>query len=199
MAQGEQKRMGNSISEPKQLIEVAGEPIIARTYRMLREWDCDSTVVARERDGGFCKFPCMELDNPGPCLITGILECLKVIPKGRELLFLLGDVIYQRSDLKRIVAEETRSVLLWGRDKENPLTKRRRAEMYALRVGVFGLARIGKALEKGCANLHDIRLSITDHNEYREVTGWTDDIDYPEDLKLLPAFGEAIKAEEGGR
>lgn len=195
MAQGQQTRMGGSLVAPKQMLEVAGEPIICRTARLLGQRSFQFQVVVEQTPDWLAfGLPIVTLPAPGTCLVRGIVACRSAWTD--DTLFLLGDVIYSRALLGRILDERTDGIRLWGRLREHPITKRNWREMYALRFGRDGAARI-VAQESACRNLHDIHERIVGAGEFVEVfeDDYTDDIDYPRDLETLPLLSEAVKAE----
>ncbi|MGI0148703.1 MAG: NTP transferase domain-containing protein [Thermoplasmata archaeon] len=194
MAQGQQTRMGAAVSVPKQLLEVNGEPIVSRTIRLLGARPF--FVVAETNDHWRAldhPTPILTLPNPGKHLVNGIMACKQFWTD--DTLFLLGDVIYSRATFDRILLEKTRSLLVWGRTTPNFVTKRGWPEMYALRFGPGGAHRITEQAA-ACQNLHDVCVKIAWKDEFREVSDFTDDIDWPKDLETLPALSEAVRQEE---
>lgn len=193
MAQGNQARMGAALATPKQLLEVNGEPIISRTIRLLGPRPF--FVVAEANDHWRAldhPTPILTLPSQGNYLVPGIMACKQFWTD--DTLFLLGDVVYSKAVLDRILIEQTRALLIWGRTKPNPVTKRSWPEMYALRFGPGGANRITEQAA-ACKTLHDIREKVSGGSEFQEVSDYTDDIDWPKDLETLPALSEAVRQE----
>lgn len=195
MAQGSQARMRRSIGgTPKQFLEVAGEPIIKRTLRLVDGLRV-AVVGRKEWATSLPGTDIVNLQCPGENVVQGIFQCGSLWED--DALFLLGDVVYSRRLLGRILGERTPGVLVWGRvGRPNPVTGRAYDEMYALRLGVEGAIRFVR-LAYTCSNLHDVRKLIARQDEFRPVDAddYTDDVDLPEDLPLLPLLGGAVLKE----
>lgn len=132
MAQGEQRRLAH-LGHPKQMLEVNGEPILRRTLRLLREfgepqpliianaWAIPESArdaeargvfydVLENADEGFVSKPrsnvCWATD-PGTCILDGLhLAAQNLIGPADSVLVLLGDVVWSRAALERVVADD---------------------------------------------------------------------------------------------
>ncbi len=115
MAQGHQRRLPELGGRPKHLLPVAGEPILARTLRLLAHLRTPggirpATVVIGPPalDEAITGHVVREtLAKPGSCIVTGIraaLESSFVRQTGRVAV-LLGDVVWSRRHLARLLAD----------------------------------------------------------------------------------------------
>ena len=132
MCQGQQRRLP-TVKGPKHLIEVDGEPVLARTLRLLAEllpqWDYTVRVVGPEplaiafRPGmGYVEH--FMLPDPGNCIVDGILAAQPWwAPNdhgvaGRTLV-LLGDVVWSKAALGQVLADQ-RPVVFAGTSVLSP-------------------------------------------------------------------------------
>jgi len=136
LAQGKQERL-SGLACPKQVLEVAGEAIVARTARILIElgvrpvllvgW---STIWGHMKQHGVA---CHELADPGLCILDGIAESEGLwYWSGDELLFVLGDVVFSRSALEDIVYSPVNSGFLFA---ATPDLGRGSGEVFTLKTG----------------------------------------------------------------
>lgn len=157
LAQGDQHRMGE-LAIPKQLLPVAGEPIIERTLRLLggrtvsgqnaviegNRWIiCDTQRhpqwlrLAREGWADLQRLP-----EPGRCILEGIGQtCDLWTPTGRTFI-VLGDVCWSAAALAAVVADR-RPLLFAG---SSPVTPSE-GEIYALAFDASMQAQVRAAVE----------------------------------------------------
>lgn len=125
MAQGHQRRLPE-LRHPKHLLHVAGEPILARTLRLLREIrPCEPmhlqpphTVVIGPQaldeaiTGNIVRST---LTRPGSCIVTGIRAALDdtFVRQHGRVAVLLGDVVWSRDLLTRVLTDR-RPLLFCG-------------------------------------------------------------------------------------
>lgn len=115
MAQGQQRRLAGTIKHPKHLLRVAGEPIIARTARMLQEQAVQVVVVGWEDiwnhmpEGTICT----KLPEPGTCILDGIYAARDLWYADGPILILLGDVVFSHAALLGLIAEAWKRNDLW--------------------------------------------------------------------------------------
>lgn len=108
MAQGEQRRLPKmEIGCAKQMLPVAGEPIIARTARLVREMAPWASVRIIGRWNDFSGVgPVVELADPGFCVLDGMAGALDFVETGR-VITLLGDVVWSRDALRALLHDES--------------------------------------------------------------------------------------------
>jgi hypothetical protein len=105
MCQGSQSRLPD-LDRPKQLLEVAGEPLLVRTHRLVREL-CPGAAIttigraALERASDVL----VTLPDPGNCIVDGIEQTRWCWGRDRTVV-LLGDVAFSRAALAGIFADE---------------------------------------------------------------------------------------------
>lgn len=225
MCQGEQRRLAQ-LGQPKQLVEINGEPMLARTARLVRQqWsDAEITVIGGGAFGHAAlaaKIGHRMLADPGRCIIEGILASRDLwatrdasATPGRTVI-LLGDVIWSRAALGRLLADFSHALRFAGT-----------SDLSSSRGEVFGVsfddpafvvdlaatcpcrrANRSFALQQG-GHLrrllwwaqHRLGLVPQDdrtwcHQLYQVVDDYTDDLDTPADLARLPELEAADRAE----
>jgi len=155
MAQGMQRRLGGlprflqrqhgleGIDVPKHLLEVNGEPILARTIRLVQELTSQWTIWEKpiihvvgwpEHAAAAPPYGLITLDEPGQCVLDGIAQTRKFWGSGRVLV-LLGDVVFSRAALRSILWD--RSPLFWagGLVHSDGSHKSGRAEIFGMGLG----------------------------------------------------------------
>lgn len=106
LAQGRQQRL-EGLGQRKQTLQVAGEPIIHRTARLLWEFGVGHVAMAGWKPI-WSSMPsgtlCYELEDPGLCILDGMADTRKHWwARDDYLLFVLGDVVFSRKALLDIV------------------------------------------------------------------------------------------------
>ena len=101
-------------NKPRQLININGEPIIARTIRLLRECGVDDISIS-SNDDVFNQFgvPVLKHDNNYNARkyndATGTW-CNGFYPTDYPVCYIFGDVIFSKAAIKTIVSTETDSI-----------------------------------------------------------------------------------------
>lgn len=92
---------------PRQLSEINGEPIIARTVRLLRENGIDDIAITAN-DNRFREFaPVLDYDSSGTWV-----NCF--MPTETPVCYLMGDVVFSPDAIKTIVETETDGIQMFG-------------------------------------------------------------------------------------
>jgi len=102
----------------KQLVPVNGEPNIFRTIRMLEEMEKEYMIVAEKEMFTNLQLCCLSgklvtLKKPGN-ILNGIFQLLHYVNETST--FLLGDVIFSKHALNKIVEYDVDKYTLWGRN-----------------------------------------------------------------------------------
>jgi hypothetical protein len=217
MAQGGQRRLAAVLDRPKQLLEVAGEPILARTQRLVHELVPEAAITV-------IGWPSLEpvaehlymLADPGLCLVEGLTQTVPLWT-GERLLVLLGDVVFSRATLGALAAEERPLVFCGSPDLEPAF-----GELFALSVRQPGFAelaelaascpcRFGRTVPRAGHQGGHLRRLVwwTMRNRglkpgyqvswapevYLPIKDWTWDIDDPWDVGRLPELSGLVRAE----
>lgn len=179
MADGDGKRWNNYMGIPKHLIPIDGEPLIARTVRLLKEIGIKNIIITSkdERYNFAQRLPQTTRD----CEIDRFEETITT----EKVCFLYGDVAYTKNALKIIKDTEPKDVLFFGHEWE----------IFGIKINDWRLFKIHKDKIKNkylngeinrCIgweiyrSMNDILLNehrIT--KRYIKILDGTDDIDYP--------------------
>ena len=190
----EQKRF----DKPRHLLEIKGEPIVARTIRLLRERGVEDIAISTDAPELFEGFGvqiikrCFEPDSLW-------IECFPFVPD--SVCYLFGDVIFSPEAIKKIVETETEDIEFFASAPPFPtIYKKRWAEPFAFKVK--DTQRLFKAIddthmlwtlykafkrEPIAWELWQVikrtPLNIIDYTNYTVINDYTCDIDEPEDIK----------------
>lgn len=193
LAAGEQTRWGDP-DNPKQLVDIAGEPLLARIVRQCRAAGCEPVIVSHDErlwlsDEHF--VPAMRR-----CTCETLLHT-RSLWKGRTIV-LLGDVIYSPGAFEKIVA--SRELLqVFGRQELRYRIVGRYYEIFALSFDATVHERMAQMLldcvlgpveaplygklrdfyERWCG-LPSGRFQH-ENGVFYPIEDWTEDIDAPED------------------
>jgi len=225
LCQGGQSRLRGKIATRKQLLEVNGEPILARTIRLCREGigNALTPIVV-----GWPDFPpeykAVVNPNPGHCILEGIRWSLDYFGPSAIWVFLLGDVVFSRESVYRILGS---AMYQEDRPQFFAVTKgdlgRGSGEVFAFVTHGNCLHETKAALDTvDCIGAHAscekyqpghlrellwtlmrMRNLVPDKRpaEYHsslvlEIDDWTTDIDTTEDVERLGELGDFARAEE---
>jgi len=115
MADGKGTRWNNYLGLPKHLIEINGEPIIARTVRLLQELTGpDRTIIITSHD--------IRYEFDGAVRYEPLNNKLEIDRFTEELIaddvcFLYGDTYYTEESLRRIISQKTSDIVFFGNEK----------------------------------------------------------------------------------
>lgn len=105
-------------SEPRQLLKVKGEPIVARTIRLLREHGVNDIAIS-SNDERFESFGVPMLRHVNKYIgysynnCSG-LWCDAFYPTDEPTCYLFGDVFYSPEAIRTIVEYETNDIMFFG-------------------------------------------------------------------------------------
>ena len=189
----EQKRF----EKPRHLLEIKGEPIIARTIRLLRERGVEDISISTDAPELFEGFGVSVMK----CKYDDKLWISAFIRLDFPVCYLFGDVVFSPVAIAKIVETETEDVEFFASAPPFPtIYKKRWAEPFAFKVcnnEHFNEAIIDTAaLHKfyGAFKREPIAwelwqvikrtpLNVIDYTNYTVINDYTCDIDEPEDIK----------------
>lgn len=207
MAQGEQQRLA-ALGYPKQMVQVCGEPNIARTIRLLKAAHggaCDITVVARatvewKALATSTGVSLRALPDTGDGILDGLRNSLAMWSKDAVTLVLLGDVVWTEAALQGGLTAEPRPLTFIGRSGPNTITGRPWPELFGLSIAPSAARRLLALLADKEAQRSDawpgengklwslvrtLRATRQIPMSMFEIDDATDDVDVPEDMEHL--------------
>lgn len=100
---------------PRQLTEICGEPIVARTIRLLTEYGADDIAISTH-DERFAEFgvPILRHDNPFVGYGVGGTWVDAFYPTAKPACYIMGDVVFSPEAIKTIVETETDDIMLFA-------------------------------------------------------------------------------------
>lgn len=189
---------------PKQMTKYKGEPIIARTIRLLREQGVKDIAISTG-NSIFKQFGVPLLMHDNDFTVRGYNDsdgywCDCFYPTYEPTCYLMGDVIFSRQAIRKIVEFEGEDIMLFG--SKPPFARnypKKWIEPFAFKVWdtghLFMACQEVKRLDKeGKFNRVPIAwelwsvicgydLNKTDYRSYVAINDYTCDIDDPEDIK----------------
>ena len=195
---------------PKQLLETDGEPIVARTIRLLRENGVEDIAISSNNEvfEGF-GVPVLHHTNTFVGRAYNDYDgywCEAFYPTTDPACYIFGDVVFSPEAIKKIVETETDSIEFFA--SAPPFNRRYRkksAEPFALKVENQGLLHYGVEMciyldNLGCFQRKPIMwelwqvikgtpLNIIDYTNYVVINDYTCDIDGKGDL----AYFQGVK------
>lgn len=192
---------------PRQLTPVLGEPVVARTIRLLREAGVSELAIS-SNDSRFEAFGVPVLRHENPMTVTGgaVRGCWADAfwPTDDPACYLMGDVVFSPAAIRTIAETDTDSIRFFASAPPlSPLFIKKWAEPYAFKVrdqarfraaiefvranadtGIFRRPPIAWELWQ-VINGRDVR-----EIDYRSVTAindYTCDIDSPADAAAIEA------------
>ena len=185
-----------NFDKPRHLLEIKGEPIVARTIRLLRENGVEEIAISTDAPELFEGFGVQIIK----CSYGHLwLECFPLTHE--PTCFIFGDVVFSPEAIKKIVETETEDVEFFASAPPFPIQyKKRWAEPFAFKVkdtrhffGEIGQTRnlhiIYKAFKREPIAwelwqvIKRTPLNIIDYTNYTVINDYTCDIDEPEDIK----------------
>lgn len=188
----EQKRF----EKPRHLLEIKGEPIVARTIRLLRENGVEDISISTDAPELFEGFGVQIIKRHFDTDLW--IECFP--PKFESSCFIFGDVVFSPEAIKKIVETETEDVEFFASAPPFPTTyKKRWAEPFAFKVKdtqhfLDALIVTAVLSDRNAFKRKPIAwelwqvikrtpLNIIDYTNYTVINDYTCDIDEPEDIK----------------
>jgi len=209
LAAGDQTRweIDNILTTPKQLVDIAGQPLLERTINMLdREGIADPIVVTHRQD--FADLPWVQRTfNPaGRRWTLETLYWTKDIWKPRTVV-LLGDVVYSPEALAKILAYRE-PIAVFGRRELRGRVIGRHYEIFGLsfdlghrgsiiatlekliqllEAGVLGANAMRGKLRMFYENWIGVPMGSFKHDEYvfYPIEDWTEDMDEMADYLMF--------------
>ena len=195
---------------PKQMTEVSGEPIVARTIRLLREAGVDDIRIS-SNNPAFNQFglPVLHHQNGYRAYASGDFNGYwadAFYPMNEPVCYIFGDVVFSPDAIKTIVETQTDSIEFFASAKPLPkIYPKHWAEPFAFKVvdtrRFFEVVEVTKQYdEQGLFKRQPVSwelwqvikntpLNRVDYTNYTVINDYTCDIDCPEDIKLFERFG----------
>lgn len=189
--------------KPRHLMEIKGEPIVARTVRLLRENGIEPYISAN--DSRFEKYATV-LSHRNTYRATDRIikgywnECF--YPTDEPTCYLFGDVVFSPQAIKTIIETDTDSIEFFASAPPfSPLYTKPYAEPFAFKVvdtekfkadieqtnqlePMFRRKPIAWELWQV---IKGTPLNIIDYSNYTVINDYTCDVDYAYDLKKIEA------------
>lgn len=191
---------------PKHLTMIKGEPLVARTIRLLRECGVEDIAISSD-DSRFVAFgvPLLCHSNRyylpfGEDALTPWLDAF--YPMNEPVCYIFGDVVFSPRAIQTIVRTETDSIEFFASAK--PLADiypKHWAEPFAFKVAdterfFKAIEQTKKLDEEGQFKRQPVSwelwqvikgtpLNKIDYTNYTVINDYTCDIDKPEDIKLF--------------
>ena len=213
MCGGEYKRW----QTPRQLIEIDGEPIVARTIRLLRENGITDIAIS-SHNPVFKQFEVPVLHHTNNFEVYGQDDVSGTwvdgfFPMDEPVCYLLGDVVFSKNAIKTIVSAETSSIDFFA--SSPPFADeymKNHAEPFAFKVvdtdrfhwainrvkeyeflGEFKRPPIAWELWQV---IKDTPINVIDYKNYTAINDFTCDIDWENEAdKFIPAIERELKGE----
>lgn len=194
---------------PKHLTELKGEPLVARTIRLLRENGVTDIAISSNNEL-FEQFgvPVLKHENPYRLPLEGRATSPWLdafYPMNEPVCYIFGDVVFSPDAIKTIVETQTDSIEFFASAKPLPkIYPKHWAEPFAYKVvdtrRFFEAVEVTKQYdEQGLFKRQPVSwelwqvikntpLNRVDYTNYTVINDYTCDIDCPEDIKLFERF-----------
>lgn len=194
---------------PKHLTELKGEPLVARTIRLLKENGVTDIAISSNNEL-FEQFgvPTLKHENPYRLPLEGRASSPWLdafYPMNEPVCYIFGDVVFSPDAIKTIVETQTDSIEFFASAKPlPPIYPKHWAEPFAFKVvdtrRFFEAVEITKQYdEQGLFKRQPVSwelwqvikntpLNKVDYTNYIVINDYTCDIDCPEDIKLFERF-----------
>ena len=194
---------------PKHLTELKGEPLVARTIRLLRENGITDIAISSNSEL-FEQFgvPVLKHENKYSLPLEGRATSPWLdafYPMNEPVCYIFGDVVFSPEAIKTIVNTDTDSIEFFASAKPlPPIYPKHWAEPFAFKVK--DTRRFFKAIEvtkqydeQGLFKRQPVSwelwqvikgtpLNKVDYTNYVRINDYTCDIDKPEDIALFERF-----------
>lgn len=191
-------------TEPRQLTEIKGEPLVGRTIRLLREAGVEDIAIST-LDKRYERFgvPLLKHESVYTVADNRVAEgfwCSCFYPTKKPACYLFGDVVYSPDAIAKIVGTSTTCVAFFA--SAPPFAEdypKRWAEPFAFKVQnqeAFraGIDRVRDLWERGVYHRHPIAWelwaaltggppNVIDFTSYEVINDYTCDIDEAEDVR----------------
>lgn len=194
---------------PKHLTKLKGEPLVARTIRLLRENGITDIAISSNSEL-FEQFgvPVLKHENKYSLPLEGRATSPWLdafYPMNEPVCYIFGDVVFSPEAIKTIVETQTDSIEFFASAKPLPkIYPKHWAEPFAFKVAdtklFFTAITTTKLYDKeGYFNRQPVSwelwqvikntpLNKVDYTNYTVINDYTCDIDEPKDIALFEAF-----------
>ena len=191
---------------PRQLLPINGEPIVARTIRLLRENGIEDIAIS-SNDPIFEKLGVPVLKHNNSMIVSKTLNVSgywvdAFYPTDEPVCYLFGDVVYSPEAIKTIVETDTDDIEFFASSPPfSPEYIKPWAEPFALKVVNTDHLKHAVCITKQYADMglfkrHPIMwelwqviqttpLNHIDYGNYTAINDYTCDVDYAEDIELI--------------
>ena len=189
---------------PRQLMKICGEPIVARTIRLLKEQGIDDIAIS-SNNPIFEQFGVPVLNHDNDFIASKELDAIgywvdAFYPTDEPVCYLFGDVVYSPRAIQTIIETETDDIEFFA--SSPPFSEdyiKPWAEPFALKVVntdhlKHAISLTKQYAERGLFKRHPIMwelwqviqatpLNHIDYGNYTAINDYTCDVDYAEDVK----------------
>lgn len=191
---------------PRQLTEICGEPLVARTIRQLREAGAEDIAISSDNPA-FERFGVPVLSHDNTLVVSETLEVSgywvdAFYPMDEPVCYLLGDVVFSPEAIKTIVETETDDIEFFA--SAPPFAAeyiKPWAEPFAFKVVntdhlKHAISLVKQYADMGLFKRHPIAwelwqviqatpLNHINYKNYTAINDYTCDIDYQDDAVLF--------------
>ena len=187
--------------QPRQLLEINGEPIVARTIRLLRENRVEDIAIS-SNNPVFEKFGVPVIKDENNTFGQGGMWIDGFVPTDKPTCFIFGDVVFSPEAIKEIVETETDDIEFfasappfsgsyiksWAEPFAFKITnvphfRQAKAEVYGLNIaGRFAREPIAWELWQV---IKESPINVVNYTNYHIINDYTCDVDHLEDLKKM--------------
>lgn len=197
-------------STPRQLTEIKGEPIVARTIRLLREAGAEDIAISGNADI-FGRFGVPVLFHFNDFDTNGRGSWVEAFfPTEEPACYIMGDVVFSPDAIRSIVHADTDSIQFFA--SAPPFAGnyiKPYAEPFAFKV--VDQKRFREAIKYVKANegtglfhrrpiswelwqvINGEDVNIINYTNYYRINDYTCDIDHPSDIKFIEALMEDLE------
>ena len=191
---------------PRQLFPINGEPIVARTIRLLRENGVEDIAIS-SNNPIFEKLGVPVLKHENNMVVTETLNVRgywvdAFYPTDEPVCYMLGDVVYSPEAIKTIIGTDTNDIEFFASAPPfAPEYSKPWAEPFALKVvntdhlkhaicitkqyTDMGLFKRPPIMWELWQVIQATPLNHIDYSNYTVINDYTCDVDFPEDITLI--------------